>query len=564
MILDSPRQRYLKRWEALKNERQSWISHWQELSENIQPRRSRFLSTERNKGDKRNGKIINSAPLRAARILAAGMMSGITSPARPWFRLTTPDPELGEASGVKSWLHYVEERLRLAFARSNLYNCLHSVYEDLGCFGTSAMIVEDDLDDGLRGYNLPVGQYALANSARLSVNTLYRELSMTVAQLVEKFGLENCTDRVQQLVQRNQLDQWIEVVHFIEPNTSYTPGRAGPEGMPFKSCWMETAASDTDGFLREGGYEEFPVLAPRWSANGEDVYGSSPGMHALGDCKALQFLERRKAQVVDKTVNPPMNAPTSMRNTRASLLPGDVNHVDSVSGGQKFEPAILMPPQALPAISEDVREHERRINESFFADLWLMLANSDGREITAREVAERHEEKMLQLGPVLERLQDELLDPLIDRTFAIELRAGRLPPPPEELHGQDLRVEYISVLAQAQKLIGITAIERLASFAGSLYQVRPDALDVVDWDKTVANYADALGVKPDLIKSADDVQAIRQERAKQQAAQRTAEAAQTATQGAKTLSETNLQDDSALTRLMGALGPAAAGGVPQA
>lgn len=558
--MQTPRQRYLKRWGNLKKERASWDDHWRELEENIRPGRARLLTNEQNDGKKKHSAIINSTPIRAHRVLASGMMAGVTSPARPWFRLTTPDPALAELGSVRSWLHLVEERLRSVFARSNIYMALFSVYEDLGQFGTAMLFLEEDAEKGLRAYNLPVGQYALANNSKLLVDSLFRELKMTVAQLVEEFGEDNCSQHVKEMYQRGDLDEWVKVLHVVEPNRDFTEGVIGPKGMRFKSCWMELEG-DVAGMLREKGYEEFPGMAPRWTVTGEDIYGRCPGMDALGDAKALQLFERRKAQAVTLLVDPPTNAPSSMRNRRVSMLPGHTNYVDVSQGGQRIEPAIEINPQTLPAIGAEIREVETSINAAFYADLWLSLTNTDRRQITAREVAERHEEKMMQLGPVLERLQVELLDPLIDRAFAILLRMGWLPPVPEELLGIEIRVEYTSILAQAQKLLSISGIERVASFVGNLAAARPDVLDKLNTDEMVDSYAESVGIAPDMINSDEVVAAIRKARAEAKEAEKQAAAAMSAAQGAKTLSETDLQGDTALNRLMGSLGGTAPGRV---
>lgn len=593
-----PRQRYLKRWAALKNERASWMEHWRELAEYVLPRHGRLLQasggtagpgSSSTRGQKRHQSIINGTATWAARVLSSGMMAGITSPARPWFRLTTPDPDLAEYDRVKAWLYEVEQRIRQAFARSNVYNHLHQVYEHLGTFGTAAMYVEDEpTGDLLRAYTFPPGQYALANSAKLRVDTVYRELSMTVAQMVEQFGLEAVSAQVRADYERGDLERWVGVLHIIEPNREHVPGRLGPEGMAWRSCWLEMGATDTgvgagpgygsygagygtgERFLRESGYHEFPVMCPRWAVSGEDVYGSSPAMDALGDVRALQQYERRKAMVVDKIVNPPMRAPASLVNNRASILPGDVTYVDALGPNQTFAPAMEIQPAAVQIIEASIREHEARAKTAYYADLWLMLAQGADQAMTAREVAERHEEKMLQLGPVMERLQDELLDPLVDRAFFTLLRNGDLPPPPEELQGMDLRVEYLSIMAQAQKMLGITGVERLASFAGSLAAVKPEVLDKLDFDQTVDEYAQMLGTPPALVRTDDAVAELRGQRQQAMAAQQAqAQLAQTV-QGAQVLSQTDMGGDTALSRMVGNLGapvapgggaPAGAGGV---
>lgn len=555
-------QRYTKRLAALQNERNSWVAHWKELNDYLLPRRGRFNQSQKNQGTKQNNNIINSTPIRAVRVLSAGMHAGITSPARPWFRLSTPDPGLSEFGPVRSWLHVVEERLRLALARSNLYNVLPLLYSDLGVVGTAVALVEEDDEDGVRGYVFPPGAYCLANSARQQVDTVYRELSMTVAQLAQAFGYARLSANVKYRYDRGEYDDWVEVCHVIEPNRDREPERRDWRGKAFKSVWFEKARNAGDElFLRESGFEEFPVLAPRWDLTGEDVYGRSPGMDALGDAKALQWLERRKAQLVDKLANPPMVAPASLRNGRTSLLPGDVTFVDVASGGQKFEPAMQVNPVGVQLVDSSIREYEARINAIFFADLWLMMSESDRRQITAREVDERHEEKMLQLGPVLERLQDELLDPLIDRLFGIGMRRGWFPIPPQELSGQDLKVEYISIMAQAQKLLGTAAVERLASFVGSMAQAKPDVLDKLNVDEMVDEYASMLGTKPDLVVPDEQVAEIRAARAQAAAQQQQAAMAQQAAQGAKLLSETDMQGDNGLTRMLGAMGGTVPGAV---
>lgn len=541
------RKEFLGRWERLKNERSTWLTHWRELSDQISPRRSRFLSTDRNKSQ-RNEKIINSTPRFANRVLASGMMAGITSPARPWFRLTVPDTTLNESGEVKDWLAVVEDRMRLAFARSNLYNALHLIYTDLPVYGIGAMHIDEDLDDGLRCYVYPVGQYAVSASSRGSIDTIYREVSMTVGQLVDRFGLANCSEGVRSSYQRHDLDRWIEVMHVVTPNRDVKMERGGAPSMPYRSVWFETGGGDNLPFLSDRGYEEMPTLVPRWDVTGEDVYGYGPGLDALGDCKALQLLERRKAQLVDKIANPPMVGPASLRNQKVSLLPGDVTYVDATGAG-RLEPAIRVDPQALPAVLQFVQEHEGRIKSAFYADMWLSILESDRSNITAREVAERHEEKMLQLGPVLERLQDELLDPLIDRCFGILLRSGQLPPPPEELQGQDLKIEYVSIVAQAQKLLGVTAVERFTSFAGTIAQIAPQVLDKLNADKTLDVYAEALGVPSHLLINDEEVAALRAQRQQQAQQQQMAEQMMAATQGAKNLAQASLSDDNALARL---------------
>jgi hypothetical protein len=542
-----PKLCFERRLATLKQERSSWMAHWQDLAQYVLPRAGRWLSTESNRGDRVNDKIYNNTPTFALRTLVSGMMAGITSPARPWFRLAAPDPELMEVAGVRWWLHDVERRMRVAFNRSNTYNALSAVYEELSLFGTAAMVVEADPLDLLRCYPLTAGEYMLGTSGRLVVDTVYRELRMTTGQLVDRFGEENCSTTVKQHYKRGEVDVWIDVIHAVEPNRKREYDKSDRKNKAWRSVYFE-AGNDPDKLLSDSGYDDFPGMCPRWFVSGTDVYGRSPGMDVLGDIKALQILERRKAQAIDKVTNPPMVGPASLKNAVVNLLPGGVTYVDGQTR-DVFRPAyqITLP---LGEIGAEIREHENRIQRGLYADLFLMISQEEDVR-TATEIRVRQEEKLLVLGPMLERLQVELLNPLIDRCFKLMLAAGQLPEPPPELSGADLKVEYISLLAQSQQAIATGAIERMAGFVGNLAGANPEVLDKVDFDQTVDEYGEALGVPPRMIRSDEAVAELRDGRAQQQQALQQGQAAMTAAQGAQVLSQTDTRSDNALTRMLG-------------
>lgn len=509
--------------------------------------------------------VINGTPIEAARTIASGMMSGITSPARPWFRLTTPDPDLAEIPAVTEWLHEVEQRMLDACQRTNIYNALHTVYSDLSIFATAVMLVEEDNEDPFRAYTIPIGEYCLAQSDRGVIDTLYHETTMTVRQVVRKFGIESCSRGVQDAYKRRQYDQPVEVLHVIEPRDDYDASKAAldPKHRPWSSCWMEKGTDGAAGFLRESGYHECPVLAPRWSVTGCDTYGSGPGMDALGDCKALQLYEKHAARAAEMLVDPPMAGPGILRARGVSVLPGEVTYIDGAAGQMKLEPVITLPPSAVQVMDGKIAAHERRIRAAFYADLWLMMAQDEqAQPITAREVQERHEEKMLQLGPVMERLEDELYNPFIERIFGILLRKGLLPKPPSEIQGQALQVEYQSIMSQAQKMISASGIQQVMAFAQNVAAVKPEVMDKVDTDKAVALMGDALAVNPTLIVPDARVQQVRAARAKQQQQAMASQQAIGASQAAKNLADSNVSGDNALTRLVGGVPAAQAQGSP--
>jgi hypothetical protein len=554
------RNRMLQLWTQLENERSTWESHWRELADFILPRRVQFNLTDRNKGDKRNQKIINNSATIAARTLRSGMMAGVTSPARPWFRLTTYDPALAKNKAVAVWLHDVTRLMNTVMTRSNLYNTLPVGYGDLGVFGTMSMSVMPDQDKILRCQTFPIGSYGISVSGRGLVDVFVREMEMTVRQVVQKFAgrnprsgtydFSNISHTVRNLWMQDNFEAPVPVMHFVMPNDMYDPNALDAKYKKYRSCYFESAGVH-DKLLSEGGFGEFPILCARWDVLGEDTYGSSPGMDALGDVKALQTLEKRKAQAVEKMVNPPMTGPSSLRSQKATLLPGDITYVDVREGQQGFRPAHEVRFSIRDA-SEEVLAHQQRISRAFYEDLFLMLTMSDRREITAREIQERHEEKLLMLGPVLERLNDELLDPLIDRTFSIMLDVGMIPEPPEELQDLPLKVEYLSIMAQAQKLIATGGIERFATFARSVGEVYPPAFDKVNVDNLLDEYAEMLGTSPYIVRSNEEVAEIRDQRAKAEQQAANADRLKKLAEAGRAAAGTQLGNNSVLDRLASA------------
>lgn len=548
---ESLKERLNKQFAQLQNDRTSFESHWRDLSDFINPRGSRFLTSDVNRDERRNTKIVDPTGSLAARILSSGMMSGITSPARPWFKLATPDPQMMDFGPVKVWLETVQRLMNEVFNRSNLYQSLPLLYSSLGIYGTGAMAVLDDEEDVIRTQVFPIGSYHLANSERGNVDTCFRKFSMTVRQLVQKFGIENVSTTVKSMFDNGNYEKWIEVMHAVYPNMDRRTGSLLSKDKPFKSVYYE-CGGDGEKLLRESGFDEFPIMAPRWEVNGEDVYASScPGMLALGQVKALQLEQKRKSQLIDKATNPPMVGPSSLKNQRVSLLPGDITYIDQLTGQDGFKPAYLVNPNTADLLA-DIQDTRQIINSSFFVDLFLMLQNTNTRSMPVEAVVEMTQEKLLMLGPVLERLNDEGLNPLIDRVFSIMARKNMLPPPPDVMQGMPLRIEYISVMAQAQKSIGVSSLSSTIGFIGQLAQFKPEALDKLDVDKAIDSFADMSGVSATVVLPQEQVEQIRQQRAEQQRAAQAMQMGMTAVDGAKTLSETNTQDPNALTQLVNA------------
>lgn len=548
---DSLKQQLNKQLSQLKAERLSFEPHWRELSDFTRPRSTRFTASEVNRGDRRNSKIIDPAAVMAARTLSSGMMSGITSPARPWFRLATPDRDLMDYGPVKLWLETVEQRMNEVFNRSNLYQSLPLMYEDLGTFATGAMAVVADPQRVIRTVPFPTGSFYIANGADLSVDTAVREFSMTVRQVITEFGMDAVSDTVKSQWNSGQYGQWVNVVHAVYPNLDRQTGKLEAKHKAYKSVYYETTSTD-DKLLRESGYDEFPIMAPRWEVNGEDVYGSScPGMVALGSVKALQLLQRRKAQIIDKITNPPLQAPASIKSQRISTIPGGINYLPMADVNNQIKPLFEIPANGTNGLLEDIQDTRQIIDHAYFVDLFRMMQTVNTRSMPVEAVAEMREEKLLMLGPVLQRLDSELLDKLINRTFSVMAENNLLPVPPDEMQGMQLKVEYISVMAQAQKAIGVSSIERFIGFTSGIGQFSPDALDKINVDETIDAYAASIGVPPSVVATNEQVAQIRENRAQQQAMAQQMQMAQAAVGGAQALGNTSMDDNSALAALAG-------------
>jgi hypothetical protein len=542
------------RFEAAKSERTStWDSHYRELAENYLPWKSRFMSSDRNRGQKRGSKIINGIGKKSARILASGMSAGLTSQARPWFNLETFDPDLMEYQPVKEWLELVEQRLSLILARSNFYQTLPSVYLELGVFGTGCFSIMDDYEDIIITQPYTVGEYFLMQDDRRQINGFGREFEITVENVVEWFEYENCSIQVQDQYDRGEYDKWVKVRHLVESNRDGKIDLGMGNDRPFRQLYWEAAAYEKDStasFLEARGMHEFPIIGSRWDLNSGDIYGNGPGMDGLGDCKQTQVMEKRKLTQLELANKPTMRGPASMKNERSSILPGTLTYEPNEST-KRYEPAFQVNTDIRHLTAEIMRK-EQDIGEFFYTNLFQALINDErNQRATAREVAEVHEEKLLMLGPVIGRVNYEQNDKAIARVFGLASRAQVIPPPPKEMQGSPVAVKYVSILAQAQRLIDVGTLERTAAFTASMSAAFPYVLDKFDGDIAMDKYQEITGAPVGLIRSKEQVTEIRTKKAQDQEMQNQAVLAQQGVETAKSLSETSTSGGNALSDILG-------------
>lgn len=525
---------------SMENYRWSWWQTWRDLSAFQNPRLGRFqeMPNVSGRGRQKNGLIIDNTALIASQRFASGLMAGVCSPARPWFTLKLAGQDFAEGSPVTLWLAEVEKRMMSIFAGSNFYRSVATIFEEIGVFGSACMLMYEDYQDALRCFPLACGEYYFSVDDRLEVTTFARKVVMTAGQMVTQFGLDNCSASVQNAyLTTGSNDTEFLIGHIITPNDDRVYQAPDTQGLAWLEVYWEWGDVGNET-LRVKGYHERPFVAPRWNVTANDPYGRSPGMDAQGDTKQLQVLTKRRDQLVDKMVNPPMTAPNTMKNEPTTVIPGGVTFRPPGDNG-KFEPAYVVDHQGVPAISGVLEQTQNRIKTAYFEDLFLMISNLD-TERTATEIVARKEEKMLMLGPALERLHDELLKPAIERMYGIMDRYGLLPPDrPPEVQGRPA-VEFVSILAQAQRAVSTAAMERLWAFVGNIAAAKPEALDNMDEDESIREYAQMVGAPPKTIIEYAKMLAARQ--ARNQAAQQQMQMQNNlaAVQGAQTLSKTEV------------------------
>lgn len=564
-----PRTKRQKLWQrkgALWTERSTWINRYQDITRVLLPYAGRYCSQDRNKGDRTFNSIYDETATYALDVLAAGMMAGVTSPARPWFRLATHDPDLMEYEPVKDWLYDVTELMRAIYAKSNTYNSLHQVYEELGAFATGASIVEADFDTVIHHTVLTAGEYAIGANGKGQVDTLAREFDMTVSQIVEKFVYNGdyynkpdwtrVSHTIKTMWDGGNYDSWVTICHMIEPRCERERDtrKLDAKNMKFGSYYFEPGRDDLDPnkLLRESGYRRFPVLAPRWKVSGGDIYGNGPSFRALGSIKQLQQEQLRKGQAIDYQTKPMLQVPVEMKNSMSAILPGAVQYTPGNAQNRKIESAFEVNLQ-LDHLLLDIQDVRARINKSFYVDLFLMISQDNRRTpATATEIAERHEEKLLMLGPTLERLHNEMLSPKIDMTFDRIMETGIVPPPPPELADEDLKVEFISTLAQAQKMVGLSSLDRLLNTVATISNAKqdPGVWDKIDTDQVIDRYSDMLGTDPTVVRGDDQVVEIRTARDEQNQQMQAAANTQAAAATAKDLGSIDTSQPNALTDII--------------
>lgn len=544
---------------GLEAERNDWLPFWRELADYLLPKRYVWLEDPKNRRTTaRNSLILDSTGTTSARTLAAGMMNGITSPSRPWFKLrlkniqrkplNSDDAWDGTTTyAERKWLDEVERRMMTVLAESNFYNSMATVYLDLVIFATAGMLIYEDYDDVIRCYNPAIGEFGLGQSSGLYVDLFYRKFKYSLRQMIERWGEENLTEQLRMNAKQGGaalLTQYT-IFHLIRPNTD----NLVPKKFKYVEIyWMSGATSGE--VLEAKGFNECPGIFPRWETVANDVYGSiCPAIEALPDIIQLQHETLAKGTSLDTMNQPPMILDARLKNQPTALLPRGKTFVPSTSEIGAKPAYQIQPPIA--EMTADILDVRQRIREIFHNDLFKMISQLDTVR-TATEIDARREEKLVLMGSVLERFESEALDPALKRIYSIMERKGLLPEPPESIAGNDLEIQYVSILTSAQRAVGVAPIERWVQLVGNLSAAAPKVLNVPDFENLVRIYGRDIGVPASCMVSPEDAKNASAQQDELVAQREAASQGSALAQGAKTLSETDVGGGAnALQQLLG-------------
>ncbi|MFA5165585.1 MAG: portal protein [Candidatus Omnitrophota bacterium] len=497
----------IRRADRLKVDRGTLESHWQECAKYCLPKRA-YITRTKTLGEKVDTDIYDSTGIQAALILAAGLHSYLTNPASKWFALRAGDVKLAKDGNISKWLRDSEDGMYDVLNSSNFAQQVHENYLDLVVFGTSCLYEEEDIEDVVRFYCRSLGEVYVEEDGKERIKTLFRRFLFTAFQAYSEWG-DNAGQKVKDAIDGEKFNEKFEFLHAITPRYIRDSSKSDAMNMAFTSAYIEISGKH---LIKEGGYHEFPFFVPRFTKESGEQYGSSPAMVSLPDIKMLNKMSYTLIRAAQKIVDPPLQLPHDGFVLPIRLGPAALNFnlKSGMDPNAKIEP--IHQAGNIPVGMEMEQERRDIIRRNFFVDLFLMLAENPN--MTATEVMQRVQEKMLILAPVLGRLMNELLDPVIERTFNIMLRGGYFNKPvPEALIRSGYSIEYTSPLARAQKGEEMKNNTNFMLTLGEISKSIPSVIDKLNGDAMVDESARFYNVSPTIIRDDVEVKKIREARA---------------------------------------------------
>ena len=506
-------------YNRLDSDKAAYQAHLREISEYLVA--VKFLYDQWVAGGKRHKNIYDGTAIRAHRVFANGLFGNLTPQATPWFSLTVKNKSIAEISNVKYWLADTTDRMRSAINASNTPLALQQVYRSEGWAGTAVLYVEPGKRYALNCQAFSIGNCCVLEDAEGVVDALYRLERFTCRQMIQKWG-DKCSEKVQKAHKDQKYTETFDVIHAVYPRDDYNWNKADNLNMPYASVWVEKEAKNV---LAESGYQEFPYAVPRWEKDEGEQYGRSPGMDALPDGRMLNQMCYDNWRGIQKQIDPPLLATSEAALSTTVTRPAGIiyykpgHEPKQLQSNGRFEIAL------------EVEEGRRRaIKDAFYNDLFQLLASDNRTDRTAYEISKRLEENIYILGPALGRQQVELLDPFLGRVFWLLFRAGAILPPPRELMGQGLEIEYTGRLALMMKAYETRATVDTLNAVAPLAQINPEIMDNYNLDEIAQGTALRAGVPVKYLNPPEFVAEIRQKRAEALKAQQEAETLERAAQ----------------------------------
>lgn len=483
--------------------------------------------------------LLRTMILKYANVCASGMEWGITSPTRKWAKLEATDPEINKQSAARDYFSTCSDILMKLLANGKFYQEIFKYYLEMSVYGTAAIFVEEDHVNGVRFHTFTIGEYRIGCDRKGVPNAFARKFKVNGDQFREMFGGKPSGDNG---------DPRIQVIHVIAPNPEYEYGSPLNTKLPFKEYYI---ANDK---VIMSGYHEFPVGVGRWFTRGSDVYGTGPGIWSLGDAKQIQVMWRDMSMAAELTVKPPIQAPSDiLANGGVNILPGKANYYNPIGSSNGAIQPLWNVNMDFTGVSALAEKMEECVQEHFNYNVFQLISNMDKGTRTAREIVELSSEKMSTMGPLVDRMETEILPAIIDRVVNIAFRNRIFPPPPQELQGREFKIAYNSILSQAQAQNDITPVVDTVNLAIQMAgeTQKPEILDKIDFDKVVEIIGDRNGVPAGILVDDQEVNQIRYARAQQQQQMQAAAMAQQSAEIAKTASQAKLTEDNALTQVLG-------------
>lgn len=505
----------LTRMERLRSARGLWDLMFQEVRDNVIPVLARFVGQDPD-GAKSNQYTVDETPEQAHELLASALVGMIMNPALKWFDLAPRNKALMEIERVAAWCYHTRDRvLEYMYTPSaGLAAAHHETCLNLTSFGTGCLYTGERCGIGLSFASRPLQEIYIAEGADGRVDTVFRWFEMTPRQAVQEFTAAGVTERIRQRADSaSQQDTKLPFLHAVYPRALSIANALNPKNLPFASCYVSV---DDKALIREGGYHEMPYAVPRWTKRPGETYGRGPGTKALPSCKALQRAIKITFSGAEIAIKPPLMVADDGVLGTPRLHNGGLTYVRAETLNSRRGPIEPIMNGAKPELGEDMMKGMReRIQASFYNHLLQMMRDP---RMTATQVIQIAEETLRILGPMIGRIQSELLGIHVDRTLAILFRAGVLDPPPPELYGEELAVEYVSPVAQGAKLSEAKGIVQTFGVATQLANVpgAENVMDNYDLDGSARVLAVLFGMPRYLLRDPRAVQQLRAARQQKQ------------------------------------------------